>query len=208
MLPLAVLARPVGRRLTAYRERRRREELTGQFGEMTLGVITALKAGYSAENAFREAHAEMAFRFGEDSAICRELYRIGEGLRSRVPLEELLADLAQRSGVDEITEFADVFAICKRSGGNLVEVLERTVRLIRDRIEVETEIGILLSARRLEQRIMEAVPFLIILYIGAASRGFFDVLYGNLPGAVLMTGCLTAYLGAFVLSEKITAIHV
>ena len=40
----------------------------------------ALRAGYSAENAFREACREMEFLFGGDSGICRELYRIDRGL--------------------------------------------------------------------------------------------------------------------------------
>ena len=88
----------------------------------------------------------------------------------------------------------------------LQEILEKTADQIRDRIDIENEIRILLGSRRMEQRIMDAVPFLIIAYIGTVSRGFFDVLYHNAAGILFMTVCLAVYLAAFLLSEKILQI--
>ena len=75
-------------------------------------------------------------------------------------------------------------------------------------MDVEREIRVLMSSKKLEQTIMDVVPFGIIAYIGITSRGFFDVLYHNAAGVLIMTACLLAYLGAFVLSEKIAAIKV
>ena len=89
----------------------------------------------------------------------------------------------------------------------MVEILEKTADQIRDRIDIENEIRILLGSRRMEQRIMDAVPFLIIAYIGTVSRGFFDVLYHNAAGILFMTVCLAVYLAAFLLSEKILQIR-
>ena len=66
----------------------------------------------------------------------------------------------------------------------------------------------MLSARRMEQKVMNAVPFGILLYISVTSRGFFDVLYGNLPGILIMTTCLSIYVGSVLLSEKIVNIEV
>ena len=69
--------------------------------------------------------------------------------------------------------------------------------------EVEEEMETLLSARRLEQRVMNAMPFLIVWYVEAGNPGYFNMLYGNLPGIVLMTVCMGVYLLAYVLSEWI-----
>ncbi len=79
---------------------------------------------------------------------------------------------------------------------------------IQDRIDVEREISILVSSKRLEQLIMDVVPFGIIAYIGISSRGFFDVLYHNPTGIAVMTLCLAVYVAAFRLSERIIAIRV
>lgn len=55
---------------------------------------------------------------------------------------------------------------------------------------------------------MNGVPFGILLYISIASRGFFDVLYKNAAGIIVMTICLGVYLGAIFLSGKIVDIEV
>lgn len=89
----------------------------------------------------------------------------------------------------------------------MTEILAGTASLIEERLDVENEIRIMLGSRRLEQRIMDITPFMIIFYISITSPGFFDVLYHNLEGAAFMTLCLGAYLCALVLSEKILAVR-
>ncbi|MBQ2626626.1 MAG: type II secretion system F family protein [Eubacterium sp.] len=205
---LSPLAVPLMKRRAGKLESRKKAEMSTQFKEAVSSVLMALRAGYSAENAFREACREMEFLFGGDSGICRELYRIDRGLDNHIPLEKLLQEFADRCGVDEILEFAEVFSIAKRSGGNMSEILARTISMIQSRIDVEAEIRVMLSEKVLEQRIMNAVPFLIIFYISASSKGFFNVLYGNLTGVLVMSACLAVYLFAFGLSERIMAIRI
>ena len=190
------------------RREKRKKELTFQFRDLCESVVTALKAGYSADNAFREAYRDMVFLYGEKSDICRHLLEIDGGLQNNVPLEELLYDFGEESEVEEIREFAEVFSIARHTGGDLVRIMERTNALIQNRLEVEAEIDRLLQSRRFEQRIMDVVPFAIALYVQATSQGFFDALYHNPAGILVMTGCLGAYLAAFSLSEKIVEIRV
>ena len=66
----------------------------------------------------------------------------------------------------------------------------------------------MISAKKMEQKIMNFVPFLIIFYIGTTSRGFFDVLYHNLIGIAVMTVCLGFYGVAYLLSKRIVEIEV
>ena len=204
---LSPLLFPYYRRRAKEKRRQEQKELSAQFQEALAAIITALKAGYSAENAFRECRREMQFQFGEKALITREMDRIEKGLGNRIPLDALLAEFAARWQIEEIREFAEVFAIARRSGGNLPEILGRTASLIRDRMEIDTEIDLLLSSRRFEQKIMEGVPFFIIFYLGMSTEGFFDVLYHNPGGVIFMTGCLAAYLAAILLSDRIMAIE-
>ncbi len=197
---------PLYRRQENIQREKTRRALLFQFQEMAGSVMTALKAGYAAENAFGEAYREMCFLFGSDSEIAGALRVIRGGLLNHVPLETLLLQFGEKSGIEEILEFAEVFEIAKKNGGNLVEIMDRTAAQIRDRIEVEKEIDLLLSARKLEQRIMDVVPFAIVLYLQVTSAGFFDVLYHNPGGIAVMTGCLAVYLAAFRMSEKIVNI--
>ena len=188
--------------------KKRIKALTFQFRDLCESVVTALKAGYSADNAFRESYRDMAFLYGEKSAICRHLLQIEGGLENNVPLEELLYDFGEESEVEEIREFAEVFSIARHTGGDLVRIMERTNALIQNRLEVEAEIDMLLQSRRLELRIMDVVPFGLALYVQAPSPGFFDSLYNNPAGIAVRTGCMGVYIAAFALSERIVEIQV
>lgn len=188
--------------------KRRRKETAGQFKDAILSVSANQKAGYSVENAFRQAYGDMKLLYGEESIICWELYTMIAGLKNNVVLEQLLYDFGKRSGVEDIMEFAEVFAAAKRSGGNLTEVIGRSVAVIEDKIETEKEIQVVISARQMEQKVMNVVPFGILLYISTVSKGFFQVLYKNIIGVAVMTACLAVYLGAVWLSNRIVDIEV
>lgn len=188
--------------------KRRRQELSMQFKDAVLSVSANQKAGYSVENAFREAYQDMAMLYGGDSPICRELHYISKGLDNNMVLEKLLYELGVRSHVPDILQFADVFLIAKRTGGNMTEILSETADSIEQKSAVDKEIQVLLSSKKMEQKIMNIVPFFIIFYISVTSKGYFDVLYHNPIGIVIMTFCLLLYLAAFTISEKIVAIEV
>ena len=187
---------------------RRQRELGEQFKDMVFSVAANQKAGYSVENAVRQSYRDMELLYGADSMICREILYIAAGLENNVVLENLLYDFGRRSGHPDIMQFAEVFRIAKRSGGNMTEILKKTAYAIEQKMETDKEIQVILSAKRMEQKIMNLVPFLIISYISVTSPGFFDVLYHNAAGIVIMTCCLAVYLVSVRLSRKIVEINV
>ncbi len=188
--------------------RRQRQELGIQFKDMILSVAANQKAGYSVENAFRESYRDMELLYGAKSLICMEIRHIMSGLDNNVVLEKLLYDLGLRSHEPDILQFADVFYIAKRSGGNMTDILTKTASVIEQKTETDKEIQLMISAKKLEQKIMNAVPFLIIFYVSSTSRGFFDVLYYNPAGIVVMTVCLGFYGAAYRLSRRIVEINI
>lgn len=194
-----------------YRSLRKRsiknklEMLEYQFKECILSVSASLKAGYAVENAFRESERDMRQLYGDGSMIMTELEIIHHGLVMNMPLENLLNDMAQRSGSEYITQFAQVFSIAKRTGGNMPEIINTTADLIGRNIESHEEIKTLISGKRMEQNIMKLMPFGMVLYVGFTSKGYFDSLYGNLTGIAIMTVCLAIYLAAYLLDEHIMA---
>lgn len=188
--------------------RKRRREIKEQFKDAILSVSANQKAGYSVENSFRQAYGDMVLLYGKDSPICEELHNIVIGLGNNIILEKLLYDFAKRSRTEDVLEFAQVFAAAKRSGGNMTQIIEKSVTVIEEKAEVEKEIQILLAAKQMEQKIMNVVPFGILLYIHVTSKGYFDVLYHNLPGIIIMTICLGAYIMAVLLSRKVVHIEV
>ena len=88
------------------------------------------------------------------------------------------------------------------------DILAKTASVIEQKMETDREIQLMVSAKKMEQKIMNAVPFLIMFYVSSTSKGFFDVLYHNLAGIVIMTVCLGFYGAAYRLSRRIVEIEV
>ena len=179
-----------------------------QFKDAMMAVLAAQKAGYSIENSFSEAIHDMRILYGKTSPICRELLRIEQGIKNSVTVEAMIRELGKRSNNKDIEEFAGVFAVAKRSGGNMTETIERCIDVIGKRMDVENEIDILIAAKRMEAQIMEVVPFGIMTYIGITNPGFFDALYGNAIGIVVMTVCLAISTAAYILTQRIVDIEI
>ena len=180
-----------------------KQELCLQFGETISSVAAALHAGYSVENAWREAKAEMTQMYGEQALIVQELQHILAHLSMNVPLEELLYDFARRSDMEDVNSFCQVFFFAKRSGGDFIGIIRTTAARISQKIELQQELAADLAARRLESQIMNVVPLVILLYLNLTSPGYFDILYGNLSGICIMSVCLAVYLAAYALSEQL-----
>lgn len=205
MLPIGIFYLTM---LEKKKEKRKKEQLRNEFRDAILSVAANLRAGYAVENAFRETLQEMKILHGKESLIYQEFYKIMQGLANGISIETLTEQFAQRTGLEEIREFADVFHIAKRSSGNLTEIIYETAGMIGEKIEVEREVQVLISAKRLEQNIMSVIPFVIICYVSAASGGYFNPLYTTSAGKAVMTVCLVIYVTAYMLGRKITEILV
>ena len=182
--------------------------LKNQFREMILSIATNLRVGYSPENAFLETYADLIHLYGTNSRIVYELENIKKGLSVNLTLDKLLDDFDKRCSLEEITEFVDIFCLARKTGGNLVEIIDSSAAIISEKIAVDEEIEVIIRAGKMERQIMMGIPFLIIMYIELTNKGFFAPLYHNLTGVIVMSVCLIVYIIAVVLSGKIIRVRI
>ena len=188
--------------------KKRQQLLLLQFREALSVLSSFLSAGSSSENALQSSLPELIHLFGEDALIVREYRLILKGIEMNRPVEELFADFGRRSGLDDIMNFAEIYIAARRSGGELVRIVSHASDVIRDKLSVKEEILTVNASRRYEQKIMNLLPFFIILYMNFTSPDFFFVLYTTLAGRLVMTGCLAVYVLAVLLAERILQIEV
>lgn len=182
--------------------------LASQFKEGMAVLASALSAGYSVENALAVSEQELSLLYGREGMITREFSGMVQQLRMNRTAEQLLSDLADRSGLEDIWNFSEVFSAAKRSGGDLGSIMRHTADVIRDKMQVKEEIATLTASKQFEQKIMNMIPFFIVFYVDSTSPGFFSQMYGTGLGRMLMSVCLVVYLAAYAMSQKILAIEV
>ena len=203
--PLGILC--AKRQLSAIRQRKV-YELRTQFKDAMMAVSFSLNVGYSLENSFSEALHELRTLYSSDSMIVKEFSIIVNRIGRNEKLENVLYDFAQKSEIDDIRYFAEVFKYARTSGGDMISIIKNTVRTISEKIETENEIQVVISAKKMEQKIMSVVPFIIIGYLKLTSADFIAKLYNNIAGILVMSVCLILYIAAVGLSKKIVDISI
>lgn len=188
--------------------RKKEQELRQQFRDSIQVMASALKAGYSVENAIREAGKDISPVYSEETRIRKEFERMERQMDMNMSAEEVLKGFAERTGQEDIENFVNVFAAAKKSGGDSIAVIRDAVKIISSKIDTEKEIQTMIASKKMEFDIMCAVPFAIILYMKLTFGEFLSVLYGNIAGAAIMSICICVYMGAYVYGRKIIRIEV
>ncbi len=187
---------------------KKKETVREQFKELMLLVSTSQRAGFSAENSFISSFNDLEALYGKDSSICQIIMMLKSGRENNIAFSKLWRQIGESLNIEEIREFSQVYEISQNSSGNMASVMDKTADIIIRKIETEKEIAVLLSARKLEQKIMNIMPFAIMLYISMTSPGYFQGLYHSLQGVLVMSVCLLVYVGAYILSIRMISIEI
>ena len=188
--------------------KKQKEKLAIQFKDAMESMISALSAGYSLENSIYEAQKDLALIYKKDDLILQEFDYFLSQIHLHVPVEKLMLDFGERSGLEDIRIFSEILVTAKKTGGNLVKIMKRTSDNIAEKMETKREIETVIAGKKMEANCMNIIPLAIILYLRIFSPDFLDPLYGNLLGMGIMTGALGIYGFAFWWSQKIINISV
>lgn len=191
------------RMLVRKRMRRMRLELK----EFLNALIAALQTGRSMENAFAEALKDTARYAEQETEFILEMKRICAGVGVGEPLEKMLAEFAERSHMEELEYFSQVFSIGKRSGGNIVAIMKNTIRMLQERMDAEEEITTIIAEKQLEFQVMTVIPLAIIGYLRIGAGSLTDSLYRNITGILVMTVCLAIYGGCYLYGKRLLEIE-
>lgn len=188
--------------------KKKQEQFRTQFKEAIQSLSAALNVGYSVENAMREAVRDLKGIYKKEERILRELSHMIRQLQMNMTAEAVLTEFAGRTGDEDVQTFVTVFTMAKRSGGDTLEIIRNVVRQMGEKIDVEREIETVMSAKKLEFKVMTAIPFAMIAYLKISFPEFMEVLYGNVVGVVVMSVCLVIYLVAYEMGKRMVEIEV
>ena len=188
--------------------KKRKDKLLSEFKDFLRIIKSFLEASYSIENAFALSVKELTMLHGRDSMIVKEIKAIVSKLKINKPIDLAFKNFADKTHIEDIIDFSEVFIIAKIHGGNISKIIGNTINVINDKIEVKIEIDTVTASKRFEQKLMNLLPFLIIIYMNISSSSFLRPLYTTIEGRLLMTFALFVYFISIMFSKKILQIEV
>lgn len=179
-----------------------------EFRDYLQALGSALSTGYALENAMKEARNDLKQQYDKNTRIMKDTARMEHLLAMNMSVEQIWLEWAKNTELEVLQEFTTVFIVAKKSGGDSVAIIKKSIQNICEKLEMESELRVLLAGKKYEFYIMSAVPLGIILYMKLAFAEFMSILYHNVFGIFFMSICLAVYVGAFLWGSKIIEIEV
>jgi tight adherence protein B len=166
-------------------------------------LARALRAGYSMVGAIdmlaKNAQEPAASEFGE----------IFKQQNLGLPLRDALLQLLDRVPSLDLRVLVTAILVQKDTGGNLAEILDRTVFVIRERLRIQGEIRVQTSQGRLTGWILSALPIVMLVLLNLVNPGYSSILLHDPLGRKMMyisIGMLVT--GTLVIRQIVNGIEV
>lgn len=188
---------------------KRKIELRNEFKDCMLSFSTSFLSGRHMYEAISEAITGLPKIYGSDALMARELKEMLKKIQnSKYDDARIWTDFAERSGLEEVEEFAETFKILKSTGGNLPFAVQRGAMVISDKIAIESELKTLLAQKKSEGMVIGMMPIFIIIFLRLVSFEYFKVMYTEPGGRIIMTAVMAIELLSLYFIRKIIDINV
>ncbi len=194
LLPFGILSLKRSRRVNAFNE---------ALPECIDMLARALRAGHSVIGALEmladNAQEPAAFEFGE----------VFKQLNLGLPMRIALLQLLDRVPSPDLRVLVTAIMVQKDTGGNLVEILDRTVFVIRERLRIQGEIRVETAQGRLTGWILTALPAVMMVLLNLVNPGYSSILFHDPFGRKLMYVSLGMLaVGGIVIRQIVNGIEV
>jgi tight adherence protein B len=194
LLPFGILSLKGAKRVNAF---------NAALPECIDMLARALRAGHSVVGALEmlaeNAQEPAAFEFGE----------VFKQLNLGLPIRNALLQLLDRVPSPDLRVLVTAIMVQKDTGGNLVEILERTVFVIRERLRIQGEIRVETAQGRLTGWILTALPVVMMVLLNLVNPGYSSILFHDQLGRKLIyisLGMLA--VGGFAIRKIVNGIEV
>lgn len=177
--------------LVRQRARGRVDALEAQVADALVLMASALRAGYSLPQALAASARETPEPLGHLLAEAERRSGLG------TPVEEVLAEVADRMGSADLAMVATAVAVERKVGGSLGEILDAMAVTIRERIQVRMRLRAMTSQNRLSATILTMLPVGVGGLLALTARAFVSVLWTTTPGlGILLAIVILDAMGA------------
>jgi tight adherence protein B len=126
-----------------------------------------------------------------------------------LPLRDALTQLLDRVPSQDLRVVVTGILVQKDTGGNLAEILDRTVKVIRERLRIQGEIRTHTAQGRLTGWILCGLPVIMLVLINMINPGYSNVLFE--PGfgrTLLYVGVVLLIAGGLIIRQIVNGIEV
>ncbi len=173
-----------------FKANKRTERFEELFPEALSLIVRALRAGHAFTTGLAMAAEEM------EAPVGPEFKKLYDQQNFGMPLEDALRDLAERVPLIDVKFFVTAVLTQRQAGGNLAEVLENLISVVRDRFKVKRQIRVVTAHARITGTVLMVLPVVTALLMLLIAPAHMKVLWTDPAGLkALYSGIILQILG-------------
>jgi tight adherence protein B len=165
-------------------------------------MARALRAGHSIKQAI-ELIAEQS-----PEPLSGEFAQVHQEQKFGLPFRDALLTMSKRVASRDLHFFITAILVQKETGSDLIEILDRTTVVIRDRIRVEGQVKTYTAQGRLTGWILSILPVVLLTIISLVSPDYSMILFHDPVGQKLLLGGAVMIIIGGLMIRKIVAVEI
>jgi tight adherence protein B len=156
-----------------YLEQQRVKKYQNQMVDALTLLSNGIRAGLSMPQAIGMVVDEMPAPVSQEFNLVLQQTRIG------VPLDEALDNLNKRVKTQDNEMFVTSVNILRETGGNLAEVFDTIVVVIRERIRLQQKIDTFTAQGMFQGLVIFSMPYALIVINGSSDPEYFGLMFAT-----------------------------
>jgi len=179
-----------------YLVNKRIKEYQGQMVDGLQLLANGLRAGLSVPQSLGMVVDEMPAPISQEFNVMLQQNRIG------VPLEECFDNLAIRIPTQDNDMFVASVNILRETGGNLAEVFDTIVNVIRERVRLQQKVETATAQGKFQGMVIAAMPFAILLMYSASDPDSIQRMFSHPLGIILfLVAVILDVIGTYIIFQ-------
>jgi len=177
---------------------RRKRKMAAQLGDALLLISSALKSGYSIVQAIDLVARENMQPLSEQFQTLTQSLKLGE------PFEKALSDFGKRLDIEELTLVVDTILITRETGGNVTQVIDELMEVMRENEKLAEEVKAVSAQGRMSAWVIGMLPLFLFFFLFAISPDYMSALVNNVIGIILLAVAAGSQaIGIFIIRKMI-----
>lgn len=159
---------------------KRKKQFTEQFPNALEMLVRGVKSGMPPQQCFTQIAKEIPGPCGQEFGVMMSEVQAG------VPFSQAVYRAYDRMKTPELKFFACVISIQQETGGNLAEIIQNIVSIMRGRVQLQEKAKALSAEAKAQSYVLGALPFLIVGLLSYIDYEYIATLWKTGSGRIVV----------------------
>jgi len=186
--------------MVKWMKRKRRKAFSDQLVDSLIMLSNGLRAGFTLQQAI-----EMVAQEGKPP-VSQEFELVLREFQFGVDLETAMLNCAKRVNNDDFHLAVTALSICRQVGGNLAEIFDRIVSMVRDRKLIEGKVDAITAQGKLQAIIVALLPWVFAFFCTKINPELMRLLWTTMPGILALAVAVILDIAGYFWVRKLAMV--